>query len=116
MDIENIDPCQAEALKAVFERAHDPIVGIIEDILERHRKPQRTRSTGIRMGPQQPSCLGRQDPIFARQLAQRIADNSARLAETIERRSIEIANTGRPPRPYNRLSFFSSDRDPVSSE
>ena len=46
----------------------------------------------------------------------RIADNSARLAETIERRGVEIADTGRPRRLYKRLSFFSSDRNPVSPE
>src|SRR5437879_5702681 len=78
--------------------------------------PQRTGNNGIRLRQQQPPCLGRQDPIFAGQRAQGIAENSARLAKTIERRSVEIANTGRPRRPYNRLSLFSSDRDPVSPE
>src|SRR5438105_4847957 len=77
---------------------------------------QRTGSTGIRLRPQQPPRLGRQDPIFAGQLAQGIADDSARLAETIERRSIEIANTGSPRRPYDRLSFVSSDGDTVPPE
>ena len=55
------------------------------------------------------------DPV-AVEGAQGVADNSARFAETIERRSVEIANTGRPRRLYKRLSFFSSDRNPVSPE
>src|SRR5689334_14691871 len=78
--------------------------------------PQRTGATGARLRPQQPPCLGRQHPIFAGQLPQRVADNSARFSETIKRRSIEIANTGGPRSPYNRLSLTLSDRNPVSAE
>src|SRR5207245_8039596 len=55
-------------------------------------------------------------PTLAGQFAQGVADNAARLPEPGKRRGVEIANPGRPSRLYNRLSFFSCDRDPVPTE
>jgi hypothetical protein len=37
MHIEDVDPRQAEALKTVLERAHDPVTRIVVDRFERQR-------------------------------------------------------------------------------
>jgi hypothetical protein len=37
MHIEDVDPRQAKTLKAVLERAHDPVVGVVVHCIERQR-------------------------------------------------------------------------------
>src|SRR5215469_6107949 len=116
MHVKDVDPRKAEALQAVFERAHDPIIGIIEYVLERHRMAQRAVSAGLSLRAQQPTRLGREHPVTARQFAQGVADNPAGLSEAIEGRSVEITHAGRPRCFYNRLAVVSGDRDAMSAE
>jgi hypothetical protein len=78
MDIEDVDPRQAEALKTVLERAHDIGEG------------------AGRVAAQQPADLGGEHPFASRTVAQRVADATLGLADPVIRRGIDVAHAAGP--------------------
>src|SRR5215469_1419372 len=74
VDIENVDARQAQALQAVLERAHDAVMRIVVEDVERQRVPALEPGRGLRNRAQQSTDLGRQYPLASWLIAQRIAD------------------------------------------
>ena len=106
--IEDVDPRQPEPLQAVLERAHDPVIGVVVDGLERQRIAAfRVRGRGPAR-TQQASDFCRQYPFVARDPAHCIADATLGLADTVIGRRVDVAHPGRPggarrsPRPSCR--------------
>jgi hypothetical protein len=114
--IESVDPRQAEALQAVLEGAHDPVIGIVVDRLERHHLPPLAGIGHRAARSQQAPDFGRQYPLVARHGAQRIADAALGLAEPVIGRGVDIAHPGRPGSAYDRLRGFASHLDTAAAE
>jgi hypothetical protein len=80
VDIENVDARQAQALQALLERAHDAVMRIVVDDVERQRVLALEPGRGLRNRAQQSTDLGRQYPLPSWLIAQRIADGALGLA------------------------------------
>ena len=116
VDIENVDARQAQALQAVLERAHDAVMRIVVDDVERQRVPALERGRGPRHRAQQPPDLGRQYPVVTRLIAQRVADGALGLADAVKGCGVDIAHAGRPGGAHDRLRGFAADRDAGAAE
>ena len=81
--IEDVDPRQPEPLQAVLERPHDAVIRIVVDRVERHHMARRAAIARARVRPQQAADLGRQHPLVARPVAQRVADAALGLADAV---------------------------------
>jgi len=96
MDIQNIDPRQAQPLQAFFIGAHHRVVGIIIDRLKRHRRGIAMTHHGWIDWPryrfQQPSDFGGKNDVLAR--PQRITQPALGQSKTIERRAVVITKAG----------------------
>ena len=116
VDVEDIDPRQPQPLKAVLERAHDAVVGIVVDRVERQRVMAAVGVLAGRVGAQQPPDLGRQHPFVARMVAHRVADRALGLADAVERRGVDIAHPGAPGRGDDVLGRLAGDIDPAAAQ
>ena len=87
--VEDVDAGQPEPLQAVLERAHDAVIGVVVDRVERQRMACGLGMHAGRVRAQQAADLGRQHPFVARPLAQRVADAALGLADAVERRGVE---------------------------
>src|SRR5207247_1983402 len=106
VDVEDIDPRQAEPLQAVLERPHDRVVGVVESGSERHWRLGYFAHGRLDLRAQQPPNLGRQHPFVARHRAQRVADATLGLSEAVIGRGIDVAHPGRPRRARNRFGLL----------
>ena len=93
MDEQDVDPVHAEALHAVLVGAHDAIVGVVEERLERERVlPLAARLLSRAPGAEAAADLGREHPAAA--VAQLVPDQVLGAAVAVERRRVEIADAG----------------------
>ena len=67
MGEEDVDPIQPEPLEGDFERAHDAVIGVVEDLLARRRLEELADPGALvgRAGAQQPADL-RRDAVVRR--------------------------------------------------
>ena len=114
--IEDVDPRQPEPLQTVLERAHDPVIGIVVDRIERQRMAAAVGMHAGRVRAQQAADLGREHPFVARPVAQRIADRALGLTDAIERRGIDIAHPGIPGGGDDRLGRLPRHLDPAAAQ
>ena len=103
VDVEDVDPRQPEPLQAVLVGAHDPVIRIVVDRVERQRMTAAVGMHAGRVRAQQAADLGREHPFVARPVAQRVADRALGLADAVERRGIDIAHPGIPGGRHDRL-------------
>ena len=116
VDIKDVDPRQPEPLQAVLVGAHDPVIRIVVDRVERQRM---TAAVGVHAGrvrAQQAADLGREHPVVARPVAQRVADRALGLADAVERRGIDIAHPGLPGGRDDRLGRLPCNIDPAAAQ
>ena len=114
--IENVDPRQAEALKAVLERAHDPVIRIVVDRFERQRVSPAIGEDAGRVAAQQPADLGRQHPFAPRTVAQHVADATLGLADPVVRRGIDVAHAGGPGGAHDFFCGGARDSDLAAAQ
>ena len=100
VDQQQIDARQAEALQAVLEAAHDPIVAVVEAMLEFQSAAPEAVLEVLRIveGAEQSADLGRQHVVGARAAIQRTTEAMLALATAIPRRGVVIADAGIPRR------------------
>jgi hypothetical protein len=96
VDVQDVQALDAEPLAAFLDRAHDAVVGEVEDRVHRRGPEERLPGLGRRVGAQQPAYLGRQRELLSRLAAQHLA--CALLAETvaIQRSGVEEADATLP--------------------
>jgi hypothetical protein len=116
VDIKDVDPPEAEPLQAVLDRAHDAIVRIIVDRVERHNVVWRAARGRPGARPQEPADLGREHPFVAVLSAQRVADGALGLAEPVIGRGVNVAHARFPRGADNRLGFGARHRDAGAAE
>src|SRR3569832_2151406 len=97
VNIEDVDRLHAETLLAILVRAHDAV----ERIVETRPEGQGLRPVVIAwlhrvVGPHEPPDLGAQYVAFALAHLQRLSDAPLRKRIAVERRSVEVADTGVP--------------------
>ena len=87
MDQQQIDARQAEALQAVLEAAHDPIVAVVEAMLEFQAAAPEAVLEILRIveGAEQPADLGGQHVVGARTAIQRTTEAMFALPSTVPR-------------------------------
>jgi hypothetical protein len=115
VNVENIDPGQAEPLQTVLERPHDRVVGVVERGSERHRRLRGFACGLLDLGAQQPPDFCRQHPLLAGRRAQRVADATLGLAEAVIGRSVDVAHAGCPSSTRNRFGLLAGHRYPVTA-
>ncbi len=114
--IEDVDPRQPEPLQAVLERAHDRVIGVVVNRLERQRiAPFRVLGRGPARA-KQASDLCRQHPFVARDPAHRITDATLGLADTVIGGGIDVGHPGRPGGADDRFGLLPGDRDATAAE
>jgi hypothetical protein len=114
--IEDVDLREAQALQTVLERAHDSVIGIVIDRIERHRTSEPWIQRRIWTRTQQTANLCRQHPLIAGHFSQRISDDAACLTKAVKRRGIEIADAGRPSRTHNLFRDRAGNRDAMTAK
>jgi hypothetical protein len=114
--IEDVDLRQAKPLQTVLERAHDPIVGIVVDGVERHRMPTLPGLGRSQARAKQTSDFRRQHPFVTWYPAHRIPDATLGLAETVIGRRIDIADSSRPGRVYDGFGLLAADLDAATAK
>src|SRR5258708_3568146 len=96
VDVKDVHPLQSQAFQTRLERAHDPVVGEVENWIEgRRAKPALVwlrRSALL----EEPADLRRECQLTARPVAQDVAEAALRQAKTIKRCCVEQTQTGIP--------------------
>src|SRR5258708_25455367 len=99
VDVKDVHPLQSQAFQTRLERAHDPVVGEVENWIEgRRAKPALVwlwRSALL----EQPADLRRECQLTARPVAQDVAEAALGQTKTIKRCCVEQTQT-RVPRLY----------------
>src|SRR5271154_2902974 len=116
MHIEDVDPRKTEPLQTVLERAHDPIVRIVINRIERHWGFMFPGLPRRRARTEQTSNFRRQHPIIARFPAHCISDATLGLTETVIGGGVDIAHSGRPGGVHDGFGFAMADLDATTPE
>ena len=98
MDQQQIDARQAEALQAVLEAAHDPVVAVVETVLEFQSAAPEAVLEVLRVveRAEQPADLGGQHIVGAWTAIQRAAEAMLALPAAVPRRRVVVADAGVP--------------------
>ena len=98
VDQQQIDAWQAEALQAVLEAAHHPIVAVVEAVLEFQPAAPEAVLEFLRVvdGTEQPADLGGQHIVGARTAIQRAAEAMLALPAAVPRRRVVVPDAGVP--------------------
>src|SRR5580658_6321186 len=114
---QDIDLREPETLIAVLDRAHDAIIRIIVNDIE--RKLRQTAILGVPsagMRLQQSPDLGGQYPGVTVFLPQRVTHAMFGGSDAIERRRIDVTNAGVPRGAHDRLAGWLIDVETASSQ
>ncbi len=114
--VEDVDPCQPEPLKAVLERAHDSVIGVVVDRIEWQRMAAFSVVGRGRARTKQASDLCRQHPFVARHPAHGIADTTLGLADTVIWCRVDVGHSGRPGCTDDGFRLLPGDRDTTAAE
>ena len=110
VDVDNVEPRNAEALQALVDRAQRPGAGIVPALPVRQHidiAVLLARRGAVRN--EESSDLRREDVLVARDAAERLADADFRKAVAVMRRGIEIADAGRARMAHQRDRFVFGD-------
>src|SRR5271166_1608888 len=110
VDQQEIDAVDAEALQAVLERAHDPVVAVVEHRLELQSPgPLILDRARFQRPAQHAADLGRDDELGAGLAIKRSADAVLRQPAPVPGGSVDIAYALVPRSPNNRRRFVIFD-------
>jgi hypothetical protein len=116
VDIEDVDPRHAEALKTVLERAHDAVIRIVVDRFEGQRVPPLIGEGAGRVAAQQPADLGGEHPLASRTVAQRVADATLGLPDPVIWGGINVAHAGGPGGAHDFFCGGAGDSDLAAAQ
>ena len=117
VDDQGVDLRHSEALQAVLERAHDPIVTVVVVGLElQPAYPSLRLGRRIDRRTENPTDLGRQDHVVPRLTVEETANAVLALPVAIERSRVVVADALRPSRREGRLRVPFRDLDEKVAE
>ncbi len=108
VDVDDVEPRNAEALQALVDRAQRPGAGIVPALpVRQHIDIAVLLARRGTVRNEQSSDLRREDVLVSRDAAERLADADFRKAVAVMRRGIEIADAGcaRVPHQCDRFVF-----------
>ena len=110
VDVEDVDALELQALEALVDRAHDPVVAEVEDGIDRRRALEILAGLGRRVGAEEPADLGREHELVAWFVVQRLAHAHLREPGTVQGRGVEMPDPGLPCARDHRKSLVLGHR------